>query len=228
MDNNNNENKGFGYWWHNVFMYHYFKYVVGGAVLVLLVIVLTLDSASKQKYDFGIVVAAGYGINSDQMQPFLDYVADFVGDLDGDGFVNIEVMNINLNTTDAMNQLSRFEVTLNDDAFVLFLLDDKRSRTIGGRGDFDNLESFGFEVDPETPYRVDVSGLPALATFPDADQPGGTYSFDRIKYACIQTWKLNGKSKFSTSQAAAATRLLRAIVADCVPTPQSSASPTAS
>ncbi|MDR0818716.1 MAG: hypothetical protein LBN43_03985 [Oscillospiraceae bacterium] len=208
-ENNNGNKKGFMYWWVNVFMFHYFKYAVGGLTLVILILVLTLDATGKTKYDIAIAVVAGYGISEDELEPLLNLAADVVGDLDGDGAVNIDLFNINLNTTDAMNQFSRFELTVADEEFMLILLDNRRSVSIGERGDFDNLDKYDFAVEEDYPYRLYIGDSEIIADFPKVTDSGGTYEFTEVEYACLQTWKAKGS--LGEKRADAAVRLLRAI-----------------
>jgi hypothetical protein len=209
-DNNGNGNKkGFMYWWINVFMFHYVKYAVAGLTLVIIILVLSLDAASKTKYDLAIAVVAGYGIPEDELEPLLNLAADIVGDLDGDGAVNIDLFNINLNTTDAMNQFSRFELTLADEEFMLIFVDNRRSISVGERGDFDNLAKYGFDAGEDYPYRLYVGDAKVFEDFQEVENSGGTYEFTKVEYACLQTWKAKGS--LGEKRADAAVRLLRAI-----------------
>ena len=51
-------NKGFLYWFTNVFWYHYGKIALIVVVLVIIAVWLTVDALHKETYDLNIVVAA--------------------------------------------------------------------------------------------------------------------------------------------------------------------------
>jgi hypothetical protein len=206
---------GFMYWWHNVFLYHYAKYTLIAIVAAALIIFLTVDAlTNRTKLDLGVVIAAGYsGFGEERLQPLKELAERVVGDVNGDGEINIDLYVIDLADSDGIAQYNRLELVLSraEDEYLLFLLDDLRSRTHGERSDFDGLAKYGFEPSDDEWYRVYVGNSPAIQAFPDAPESSdNTYRFTDVEYASLQTWKASGSLREKRSEAAV--RLLKALV----------------
>jgi hypothetical protein len=205
---------GFMYWWHNVFMYHYARYALIVLTAIALIVFLTIDALThRAKLDLGIVIATGYtGFGEAQLQPLKELAEQVVGDIDGDGIVNIDLYVIDLADADGINQYNRLELVLSksEDEYLLILLDDLRSRTHGERGDFDGLVKFGFDPPEDEWYRIYIGDSPVVQTFPRASSTYNSYRFTNIEYASLQTWKANGS--LGEKRADAAVRLLNAIM----------------
>jgi len=166
--------KRFLWWWENVFLYHYVKFVIAGLILLVVVVYLSIDAFTRVKYDFSIAIATERTLTSEEIVPLRSLVEEVVGDINGDGAVNVNIWAITLNDahTEGFNSI---EIALADEEYLLFLLNDTQSAIRGNRGDFDNLELLGFPVAEGVNYRVEVEGL-ADATF-----------------GSLATWKASGK-----------------------------------
>jgi len=195
-------------------MYHYAKYTLIGLIIAAIVIFLTVDAIkNKTQIDLGVVIASGYtGFGDERLSALRELAEEVVGDVDGDGEVNIDLYFIDLTDGNGVAQYDRFELVLSkaDDEYLLFLLDDLRSKTHGERGDFDGLMKFGFEVSEDEWYRLYVGDSPAIQAFPKAPETTNSYRFTDVEYASLQTWKANGT--LGEKRAEAAVRLLKALV----------------
>jgi hypothetical protein len=210
MDNGSGSKKGFQWWWHNVFAYHYLKIVLAVAAAAAIVVFLTVDALNKVHYDFGIAIAAGFDISEESLQPLRELAAETVGDLNNDGEINIDIRYMNLSGNElggGESNYQQFELAISkaENLMLVFLLDDKQSRVHGDRGDFDGAERLGLKEDSdETWYRVYVGGSPVIQALPKV--PVNQTDWGNIEYLCLEIWKTKDKDKID-----AALRLARAL-----------------
>ncbi|MDR2360829.1 MAG: hypothetical protein LBD85_06080 [Oscillospiraceae bacterium] len=190
---NGGEKKGFQWWWHNVFAYHYLKIVLVSLAAAAVVVFLTIDALNTVRFDLGVAIVTGFDIPDESLRSIRSLAAETIGDLNGDGEVNIDIRTINLNGNELGSgevNYQHFELAISkaENLTLVFLLDDKQSRIHGERGDFDSAERLGLNADSdETWYRVYVGDSPAIKALPDA--PSGQSDWGRTEYLCLETWK---------------------------------------
>ncbi|MDR0937471.1 MAG: hypothetical protein LBM98_12420 [Oscillospiraceae bacterium] len=183
--------KRFLYWWHNVFTYHYGRIALCVLAIALIVIVLIQSSLNTPKFDMHIAVVLTAPVSYDATERLRTMAAEACGDLNGDGDVTVELVTVDL-SADPSTTYQQLELLLVQPEYVLFILEDNESLVHGRRGDFNLIENYGFIPDSGSPFRVEISGSPAIETF----APG------RTLYACLADWTTSGKGKREWTRAA--------------------------
>ncbi len=89
LKNNIQENGGFQHWFVNVFWYHYKWPLLVGVVVLGIIVFITVDSLRKERYDTTVVIATDYYVEEAQLDALDQVLKPVVGDLDGNGQVNI-------------------------------------------------------------------------------------------------------------------------------------------
>ena len=89
-------NKGFLYWFTNVFWYHYGKIALIVVVLVIIAVWLTVDALHKETYDLNIVVAANGPVADTDAEALHTALMKKIEDVNGDGKVLINIQTIDL------------------------------------------------------------------------------------------------------------------------------------
>ena len=192
---------GFGYWFTNVFWYHYGKLAILVLILLIIGIWLTADALHKEKYDLNIAVAVNGPVPESGLDRLRDSLISVVGDVNGDGKVLINIQAVDLSDQeDPSGAQQRLMLYLSLPEYPLFLLDEDRSALYCRQEDtFQELRNYGIETEDPTGMRVYVGGRPLL-------QGLGRYDF----YACLSDWTVSGKGSKKTTEAAV--RVLQAIL----------------
>lgn len=151
-------------WFSNVFWYHYKWWFLLGVFIVAVIVVITVESMGAINYDFTVVIGQDGDVTQDQMSGILKVIGENVGDLDGNGEVNISFISVNLgdpepDTSSAAsaveNNHSRMMLYMSDSGYVLFLLDEATSDIYCTMDYFeDELSDYGITPDENNPYRV--------------------------------------------------------------------------
>lgn len=187
--------KGFGYWFKSVFLYHYGKLALGLIIAAAVAVYITAEGMKEPDFDFSVIIGTNAEIGYTQTQELEDIIAAAVGDINGDGEVHV-----NLRVDGANIQL-----WLSQPEFALCLMSDYYSRIYGENDFFDNVENYGFAPDGAHPYRTDISSSPVIARLAEL-----TGSEEAPVYACLCDWTTVGKGKPEWTQAAL--RALSAII----------------
>ena len=87
------QKKGFVYWFKNVFWYHYGKLSILVLFLLVTAVWFTIDALKKVEYDLNVAVVADSGAARSDLEKLADLMAEAAGDLNHDGkaLVNREV-----------------------------------------------------------------------------------------------------------------------------------------
>ena len=161
------ENGGFKHWFVNVFWYHY-KWPVLVAVVALGVIgFITFDSLRQERYDTTVVIATDYSVQQEDLEALDAVLKPVVGDLDGNGTVNICYALLYLGNTELGRQNQErvlLYMTQEDVALYLMSEDVSDAYTNPDLEYFtDPVDQYGLTPDPANPVRVDLSGSKTLA-----------------------------------------------------------------
>ncbi|MGI5935794.1 MAG: hypothetical protein ACOX7I_03170 [Oscillospiraceae bacterium] len=144
------ENKSFSHWFTNVFWYHYKWWFLLGVFVVALALFILIESLGTVKYDFTVVFAQNGDVPEAQASEILDLVGGTVGDINGDGKVNLRYVSVNLG-----ENYDQILVYLTDPEISLFILDEYYSSLYCSLGYFDDkLADYGIETGEDDPYRV--------------------------------------------------------------------------
>ncbi len=185
-------NRGFGYWFTNVFWYHYGKIAILVVVLAIIAVWLTVDALHKEKYDLNLVVAANGPVADANAEALHAALMKEAVDVNGDGKVLINIQTIDLSDPENLegNQ-QRLMLYLALPEYTLFLLDEDRSSLFCGKEDtFQPLANYGIRTDDPTGLRIYVGDKPLMR-----DLGGFAY------YASISDWTVSGKGSKAMTQA---------------------------
>lgn len=159
---------GFRHWFPNTFWYHYKWVVIVGIVAATVLIYTTVDAIRTPKYDAKIAVIATRNIPQEQMEGVREIFADSLGDVDGDGKVNILFRTANLSDGEYAEQYREvFYTSLGDEDYVIYFLDEATSALYASEqmGYFDPLSEFGIQSDPDNPYRRSMADLDVMKEY---------------------------------------------------------------
>ncbi len=193
--------KGFLYWFTNVFWYHYGKIAIVVLAVVIIAVWLTVDALHKEEYDLNMVVAANGPVSDAGAEELRSALSKVIGDVNGDGKSLINIQTIDLSDPENLegNQY-RLLLYLSLPEFTLFILDEDRSTLFCSKEEtFQPLENYGVETDDPTGLRVYVGDRPLLKTL-------GGFSY----YASLADWTVSGKG--DPAMTGAAVKALNAIL----------------
>ena len=198
------EPQGFAHWFRNVFLYYYGKWALVALAAIAVVVFISLESrTTKVKYDFQMGIIVSGGISWESTEELRGLVEQAVGDVNGNGSVDIDVQIVNLGDVEqAEANQSKVMLLMSQHEYTLYILDEELSRHYSDLEYFDDLRNYGFTPDEEIPYRIDVNDA---AVIRDIAAP---YHF----YACLFDWAAIGKGKQERTDAAL--RVITALIND--------------
>ncbi len=185
--------KGFLYWFTNVFWYHYGKIAIVVLAVVIIAVWLTVDALHKEEYDLNMVVAANGPVSDAGAEELRSALSKVIGDVNGDGKSLINIQTIDLSDPENLegNQY-RLLLYLSLPEFTLFVLDEDRSTLFCSKEEtFQPLENYGVETEDPTGLRVYVGDKPLLKNL-------GGFSY----YASLADWTVSGKGDPAMTRAA--------------------------
>ncbi len=185
--------KGFLYWFTNVFWYHYGKIAIVVLAVVIIAVWLTVDALHKEEYDLNMVVAANGPVSDAGAEELRAALSKVIGDVNGDGKSLINIQTIDLSDPENLegNQY-RLLLYLSLPEFTLFILDEDRSTLFCSKEEtFQALENYGVETEDPTGLRVYVGDRPLLKNL-------GGFSY----YASLADWTVSGKGDPAMTKAA--------------------------
>lgn len=195
-------NKGFRYWFKNIFWYHYGKLSLLVLFLVVTAVWLTVDALRKPSYDLNVAVAMDFAIARSDTDELAALFGAAAGDVNGDGKVLVNIMTVNLmdeeNPESGMYQLLLY---MSLPEYAVFLLDEKTSARYAEKDEsFQPLADYGIGTDDQTGRRVWVGNKAVLRSWCGEDC-----------YACLADWTVDGKGSREATEAAV--RALQALLA---------------
>lgn len=112
-------------------IWYYYKWAIISIVLAAVILAVSIrQCATATKYDFGIVAFMYSSISSESLEKLADYMAEECEDINGDGEVNIEIVNCSYdaqNASDAQYQtttLTKIQAILSADHDKLIYITD--------------------------------------------------------------------------------------------------------
>lgn len=162
------DNGGFQHWFVNVFWYHYKWALLAIVVVVGIIAFITVDSLRKERYDTTVVIATDYFVDDTALDALDDVLKPVVGDLDGNGKVNINyaVLYVNGDTEIGRQNQERMYLYMSEEDVGLYLMskDISDAYTNPTLEYFtDSVSNFGLEPDPDNPVRTSLEDNPVLA-----------------------------------------------------------------
>lgn len=194
--------KGFGYWFTNVFWYHYGKISLLVLFLAAAAIWMTVDMLKKEEYDLNVAVMSDGAIARSDAKALSELFAEAAGDVNGDGKALVNVVTVTLEDEERP-EAGRYQTLLylSLPEYTIFLMNERESaRYIKEDETFQRLADYGIETDDESGKRVWVG-----------DKAVVQYLGDHRFYACLADWTVDGKG--DPEMTAAAVRALKALLA---------------
>jgi hypothetical protein len=149
-------NKGFKYWFSNVFWYHYGRLSIVILLVLIVGITLTVQALKKEKYDLNVAVALKGPINFDDTGKLNRLISEAAGDVDGNGKVNINIQTVDLeDEAHFEDNHYRMLLYLSLPEYTVFIMDEQYSETYCAKEDYlSELADYGIETDDPTGRRV--------------------------------------------------------------------------
>jgi len=196
----NTPNKGFKYWFTNVFWYHYGKIAIFIAAALAVAIWMTVDALKKVDYDLNVAIVMEEGIARSDTDQLAAMFAEAAGDVNGDGKSLVNIVTVNLGDTEnPEGTQTQMLLYMALPEYTIFIMNDHYSKLYAEKDEtFQILANYGIETDDETGRRLWVGDKEILQSF-------GKYDY----YACLSDWTVDGKG--SEEMTAAAVRALKAL-----------------
>ena len=194
--------KGFGYWFVNVFWYHYGKISILAAILLAAAIWMTVDMLKKEEYDLNVAVVADMAIARADAGALAELFAAAAGDVNGDGKALVNVVTVTMEDEERP-EAGRYQALLylSLPEYTVFLMNERESARYAKEDEtFQLLADYGIETEDESGRRVWVGDKAVVRNL-------GDHQF----YACRADWTVDGKG--DPEMTAAAVRALKALLA---------------
>lgn len=167
LKQNIQENGGFQHWFVNVFWYHYKWPLLIGVVILGIIAFITVDSLRTVRYDTTVVIATDYYVDDTQLDALDQILKPVVGDLDGNGQVNINYAVLYVGNTEVGRQnQERMYLYMSQDDVGLYLMSENVSDAFTNpelEYFTDSLADMGLPCDADHPVRLSLKGNPVLA-----------------------------------------------------------------
>ncbi len=194
--------KGFGYWFKNVFWYHYGKLSILVLFLLAAAVWMTVEAFKKPVYDLNVAVVADEVIARSDADELAQLLAAAAGDVNGDGKALVNVVTVALDDEEHPES-GRYQALLylSLPEYTIFLMNERESARYAKEDEtFQPLADYGIETPDESGRRIWVGDKAVLR-----------YLGDHGFYACLADWTVDGKG--SPEMTAAAVRALKALLA---------------
>ena len=196
------QKKGFVYWFKNVFWYHYGKLSILVLFLLVTAVWFTIDALKKVEYDLNVAVVADSGAARSDLEKLADLMAEAAGDLNHDGKALVNVSAVNLGDEGNL-EATQYQLMLymSLPEYTIFLMNDRESALFSRQEDtFQPLADYGIETDDAVGLCIYVGDKAILPSACRGDC-----------YACLADWTASGKG--STAATEASVRALQALLA---------------
>lgn len=115
--------------WDN-FWFQYKWYVVAITAITVVIAILTVQCATRTRYDIEVVFFSYTAVLDEQTEKIADYIEKYTNDLNGDGEVNVLVLNCSFTDSSSNSQykytvLTKLQATIaGDQNAILYITDD--------------------------------------------------------------------------------------------------------
>lgn len=167
LKKNIQDNGGFQQWFVNVFWYHYKWPLLIGVVVLGIIVFITVDSLRKERYDTTVVIATDYYVDETQLDALDQVLKPVVGDIDGNGKVNIcyAVLYVG-NTEVGRENQERMYLYMSQQDVGLYLMSENVSDAYTNpelEYFTDSLSDMGLPCDADDPVRLSLKDNSVLA-----------------------------------------------------------------
>lgn len=160
------DNGGFKHWFVNVFWFHYKWPVLVGFIILGVVAFITVDSLRQVRYDTTVVIATDYFVDDSELDALDEVLKPVVGDLDGNGQVNIAYAVLFVGDTEVgrQNEERMLLYTTQEDVGLYLMSESISDAYTNPLLDYftDPVSEYGLEPDPDNPVRTSLVGNKTL------------------------------------------------------------------
>ena len=128
------------------YWYHFKWHTIVGVFLAVVITVMVAQCATREKYDLITVFFTYTYVMDGQTQQVEEYLEQYASDIDGDGKVNVRVVNCSFNAENGNVQVSQTSLMklqsmiAAESKAMLFILDDKSEEYLNGISESGILE----------------------------------------------------------------------------------------
>lgn len=185
LKKNIQDNGGFQHWFVNVFWYHYKWPLLIGVVVLGIIVFITVDSLRKERYDTTVVIATDYYVDETQLDALDQVLKPVVGDIDGNGKVNIcyAVLYVG-NTEVGRENQERMYLYMSQQDVGLYLMSENVSDAYTNpelEYFTDSLADLGLPADEDNPVRLSLKDNSVLAACGMEDMYLSIMDFTTVK-----------------------------------------------
>ena len=119
--------------WDN-FLFHYKWHMIVAAVLVAILAVTVTQCATKKKYDLEVVLFSRHLIMDEQSEKIAEYLSKYAEDINGDGEINVNVINCSFEQNGGSVQhrntmMTKLQALITgDESAILFITDEDAAK----------------------------------------------------------------------------------------------------
>jgi hypothetical protein len=150
--------RGFGYWFKNVFIYHYLKPTILGAIVLLIAAYIIYDIKNVVIPDLTVVVGGIDILREEDMSEIKAVIEDEIGDANGDGtvVVNFDIYTVTLDKADEYGKqnLEALDLSILADPDRIFFILDEELTSRYEADFFEKLADYDISTDEDPFYRV--------------------------------------------------------------------------
>lgn len=120
------------------YWYHFKWHTIAAISLTVVIAIMVTQCATREKYDFITVLFTYTSVMDGQAQNVEEYLEQYASDIDGDGKVNVQVVNCSFNAENGSAQMARLSLTklqsmiAAEPKAILFIFDDKGEEYLNG------------------------------------------------------------------------------------------------
>lgn len=123
--------------WDN-FWFQYKWYVIAITAITVILAVLITQCATRTKYDLEVVYFTYTAVLDEQTNKIADYLADYAEDINGDGEINVQVVNVSFSDKSGDSQykytmLTKLQAMIaGDENAILYITDSESYKYLDG------------------------------------------------------------------------------------------------
>ena len=123
--------------WDN-FWFQYKWYVIAITAVTVILAVLITQCATRTKYDLEVVYFTYTAVLDEQTNKIADYLADYAEDINGDGEINVQVVNVSFSDKSGDSQykytmLTKLQAMIaGDENAILYITDSESYKYLDG------------------------------------------------------------------------------------------------
>lgn len=154
------------------FWFHYKWHTIGIIASVIVLTILVAQCVNKPKYDYEIIYFSYTQVLDEQLDPMEEYFESLGSDIDGNGEVNVQIVNCSVSNSAANHSyrnsmLTKLQAMIAADEKAMLFITDKDSYKYFEEGNIDIFEEEPFQLGEEF---YEKSGKSQFGSLPEGLQ----------------------------------------------------------